>query len=229
MKESEIAGLWSLPEAPDRQIVGHVKYSQENGFDLKIPFGHLRNADEFLRRMNHDTRIPLIKGTLRNGKRMTLVDCLLTNTSMSIPGGITEEYWAPLGFTGDLSCGADPLVDSATISYSHLRDWVARHPLTSTHSVEGEKLGKDVSFHYETPKDRRLVSGDGWQILLRHTMQMSFPSTKGVHLNHDCALVINFSRPMSFSELQIGFWDPYGSFYLSALIGMSTSGNWLSD
>lgn len=108
MESFELAGLWWLPEVPGERVVGLVKYSAADGFRLQIPFGCLGEIHHLADRVNQSGRVPLAHGILRNGKTVTLVDCLMTNMTMSMPGSASEEYRALRGFIGDSTCGDNP-------------------------------------------------------------------------------------------------------------------------
>lgn len=208
MEAFESAGLWWLPEAPDTRIVGLVKYSDGEGFRLQIPFGFLGEMSHFVGRVNESEQAPIVHGLLRNGKTVTLVDAVMTNMNMSFPGAGSEEHKALRGFIGGVACTANPRVDRVRLSYSHLRDWVVWHPSDSAHPVKNDQLGGSVDYHYETPDDIELAAGDGWRMLLTHTAKLAFPSVRGFHLEHDCALTLEMKEPLGFDEMSTRFLSP---------------------
>jgi hypothetical protein len=201
--------------------MGLLKYSEEDGFSLEIPFGFLGEMTHFVNRVNQSERAPIVHGILRNGKTATLVDAAMTGMSMNFPGAGREEHISLLGFISDTESVANPLVDRLQVTYSHLRDWVVWHPAESKYRVEGDRLGLSVDYHYEKPADTELVAGDGWQLLLGHTASVPVPSVKGFHLKHDCTLTLELDEPLGFDDLEDRFLAPLWLF-LSFCLDRST-------
>jgi hypothetical protein len=212
MEAFESAGQWWLPERPERQVIGLLTFSKQDGFRLEIPFGSLEEEGEVPWFGRESDRRPMVHGFLRDGRYVTLVDTLTVNSDWHVPGTGHEELHALKGFVGKVSTEANPLVDRASVSYSHLRDWVLWHPSTSTHPrlEDGFRLG--AGYEYQSPEDVVLADGDGWKILLGHTASLSMPSVEGFHVDHDCQLTIELAKPLPFDELSAKFLDPLWAF-----------------
>jgi hypothetical protein len=208
MEAFESAGEWWLPEAPDTRVMGLLKYSDVDGFRLQIPFGFLGERGHFLNRVNQSDRAPVVHGLLRNGKSVTLVDAVMTSMTMNLPGAGSEAHRALMGFIGAVESTANPLVDRVRVSYAHLRDWAVWHPAESRHPVEGNRLGRSVDYHYETPDDIELAAGQGWRLLLAHTASVPIPSVKGFHLKHDCVLMLELDKPLGFDQVERCYLTP---------------------
>jgi len=211
MKAIDSAGQWWLPGAPDEIVVGLLKYSDEEGFRLSIPFGHLGGMGEMARCLKDLSPIPLAHGLLRDGKYVTLAGVMLTGMTMNMPGAASEVYRSSLGFIGDSVLEGLPLVDRASITYSHLRDWVVDHPIQVTHRLR-EVPGKGADYSYESPGPVRIAEGDGWQLSLAHTAALPFPSASGFTLTHDCCLTLALNQPHTYHALAVSYLTPLSDF-----------------
>lgn len=123
-----MAGQWWLPELPNEQKTGTLKYSDEDGFTLTIPFGNLCDLPRSFGVGDRPKRLPLLLGILINGKNVTLVDVLITNMNLHFPGGRSEEYKCLLGFIGSIESESNPHVEKLQVKFSHLRDWIGWQP-----------------------------------------------------------------------------------------------------
>jgi hypothetical protein len=225
MKDLDSAGQWWLPRAPEEVVVGLLKYSDAEGFRLSIPFGHLGGMGEMARRLKELRPIPLVHGLLRDGRYVTLTDVIMTGMIMNMPGAASEVYYSSLGFIGDSVLEELPLVDRASVTYSHLRDWVVDHPIQSRHQLGGSARGRSADYHYENPEPVRIAGGGAWQLSLAHTASVPFPSVSGFILTHDCHLRLVLSQPLTYDALAILYLVPlwqFLSFCLDRNIGAAS-------
>lgn len=217
MEPFESAGLWWLPDSPDEQVVGLLKYSPADGFTLSIPFGNLGGMKHMVARANKTEDTPLVQGVLRNGKHVTLSRVLMTNMTLNMPGAGSEEYYAGLGLIGSAPVEPSPSLEHARLSFTHLRDWIVAHPCTSQHSVEDGKFGRKVDYHYESPEPEELASGDGWCLRVIHTASVPTASLAGISLSHDCEIEFAFDQPISLDKLSEEFVGPLWQFFVFCL------------
>ena len=200
MESFKSSGLFRLPETPDEQVVGLLHYSPGDGFTLSVPFGHLGGMKHMAARVNKSETTPVVHGVLRNGKQVTLVNLLMTNMTLNMPGAGSEEYYAGLGFVGgSVEAETNPEADRVRLSFTHLRDWVVDHPAMSQHHVEEGKLVNSVDYHYENSDPEELASGDNWTLLLVHTASIPVASLTGFNLTHDCEIELRLDSPLPLS------------------------------
>jgi len=212
MEGFESAGVWWLPTAPEARVVGLLRYSDSDGFRLEIPFGLLGEMGDFADRLNASTRTPLVHGQLRNGKTVTLVEAVLTFSNLSFPGACREEHRALKGYVGQVEADANPQVDQLRVRYSHLRDWVVRHPATCSRAIEGDRLAPAVDYRYEAPEPADIASGDGWRLRLSHIATQSAPSVTGFRVDHDCVLTLELDEPLDLEAIETRFLAPLWQF-----------------
>jgi ApeA N-terminal domain 1 len=216
----ELAGQWWLPESPNERKTGLLKYSDEDGFTLKIPFGNLGNLPRSIKVGDQPKSVPILLGILINGKTVTLVDVLMTNMNLNFPGGGSEEYKCLFGFIGSIESESNPQIDKLQVKLSHLRDWIGWHPSEAT-LVEDNQTFVSIDYHFEPPLEAELAAGDGWTIKLSHKADMTLPSIKGFSLTHDCILALELDQPLQFDKVEELFLTPIWQF-LSFCIDRST-------
>jgi Fe-S-cluster formation regulator IscX/YfhJ len=209
----ENAGVWWLPGQEEQKIVGILRFDPADGFRLEIPFGGLGELDDFAGRINTSVRTPLVHGLLRNGKSVTLVNAVMTNSSINFPGGRREEHRALRGFIGQSLCDENPTVDRLRIRYSHLRDWVVVHPAGMTMRFEDERPTGGVEYRYEPIEQSELSQGDGWRLTLSHTARHPFPSVTGFNVAHDCLLTLELAGARGLDSVDEQFLNPLWQFF----------------
>ena len=207
MESWEMAGLWWLPDQPSEKIVGLVRYSSDDGFRLEIPFGFLGGLREGAMPIDPPP-VPSVRGVLKNGKHVTLLNAIRTNFSINMPGAGSEEYYAGLGYVGPAEIDADPLIDAVHVSYTFLRDWVAQRAGVAEHDPQAQS----VSYHYDAPDAEEIAAKEGWTLSLIHTYGTSFPSQAGFELTHDCAFRLEMKSPLGFHELWVKPLNTLGQF-----------------
>ena len=208
MDTFELAGQWWLPESPNERKIGLLKYSDEEGFTLKIPFGNLGN-------LPHSTevgkRVPILLGILINGKNVTLVDSVMTNMKLNFPGAASEEYKSLLGFIGSIESESNPQIKQLQVNFSHLRDWVGLRS-GKTEVVKDNETVISIDYHYEPPLETELTIGDGWKIRLIHKANTTPFSMKGFWLMHDCNLILDLDEHLQFDKVKERFLIPLWQF-----------------
>lgn len=217
MESFESSGVWWLPDTRDEQVIGLLRYSAADGFALSVPFGHLGGMKKMAARVNRSESTPVVHGLLGNGKHVTLVNLLMTNMTLNMPGAGSEEYYAGLGFIGSVDAGTNPEADRVRLAFTHLRDWVVDHPAVSEHHVEDGKLVHSVDYHYESPQPKELASGDAWALFLVHTASVPFASLTGFNLTHDCEIELRLDSPLSFEQVSTQFVGPLWQFLVFCL------------
>jgi hypothetical protein len=87
-------GLWFLPDQPQVAVPGSVSFSPNDGVSLKL------NGSLTPELFRPDNRPPIILGDTSDGKRITLVSCLVSGASISAPGYAVERYRAQMMLIG---------------------------------------------------------------------------------------------------------------------------------
>lgn len=202
MKEFQAEGLWYLPEAAEKQIVGRIRFAPDTGLHLDL-IGSLSETFGWTGIDNYD----VICGILDQspyGRHVLLLDCLRTKASYAIPGFQREELFAHLGLVA--SDVLDPTVLSfpaAAARYSHLTSWANVSGLKW--EFPNDRL-ETVSVHYDSPAvEHARFRGSGlrlrWMLeadLVPHVAQLS----------EQALIEFEFEERLSIRDLMRTFVSP---------------------
>lgn len=80
-------GIWSIPNSQYDAINGNFFKCENGKYELLLHdcFGGFPNMDD-------NQNVPIINGFTADGKNMTLIDCHLTKSNLSMPGFVTVTY-----------------------------------------------------------------------------------------------------------------------------------------
>jgi len=233
----ESSGVWWLPDSSNEKVVGLLRYSTTEGFSLTVPYGNLGGMKHWAARINQSENTPVALGVLQNGKHVTLLNLVMTNMTLIMPGAGSEKYHSSCGFVGATHVDSNLQTDKVRLAFTHLRDWVVNHPSALKRAVESEGNAQSFDYHYENPEPEELAKGDGWTLFLVHTFSIPYASLTGFNLIHDCELEIQFDRPMSFERMSTEFVGPLWKFLIFCLdrdinntslrIQHTASGEWM--
>ena len=116
----EYKGIWWLPDNPEEQIRGTLKFSPNEGaiLDLDGAFNSHKNLEEM-------QNFPIILGVTVEGKEITLINCSETKCSTYTPGMKISSFYSRLVFKGiHFKKLEDIRFKNIFVHYSHLDDWV---------------------------------------------------------------------------------------------------------
>lgn len=169
-EEIEYHGLWWLPEKPDNQVSGHLKYTPNNKIILDL-LGTLQDSPY----TNNSFEPLLILGVTSTGKYITLQDCFLTNTTLN-GGFVTSSLSVQRIFIEvHFETVEEIKFKSISVHYAHLDEWVDKTGFNVDHS----KLHKGrLAVKYQQPKPIKVTVGD-YEIMIQNVG----PSTSFDRLN----------------------------------------------
>jgi hypothetical protein len=134
MKQFEDLGEFWLPGAEQRKQPGTLKVSESMEIELSL-LSPLESFDDFVRAMNNHPGYPIVFGTLRSGKKVTINGALCT--SLALRTGTTTA--APMDFKCSEIYGAAHLAEgSATkfhsfhFSFDYLSRWAKSGAIVDT-------------------------------------------------------------------------------------------------
>jgi len=150
MEEFEYKGKWWLPEKPEKEITGILKFHPTEGAELEL----LDSFETSKRRAmisNPYTEQAVILGITSNGKIITLYRCYRYKIQPSMAGPQMSSFKADFVFEGHhFERAEDIMFDSISVNYSHLEDWAEIpwfHPKRESNSESHlTKLKVDYSF-----------------------------------------------------------------------------------
>lgn len=118
MDDCNLEGLWWLPGDEKKVFGGILSFSNTDGLELKL-FGAFKELPD----IGSTSEYELIFG-LANGKQITLFDCMESGTRLTVPGMLTQRFWARAGCIGrHLAPLAQQRFHKVNVQYSHLAEW----------------------------------------------------------------------------------------------------------
>lgn len=153
MGEFEYKGIWWLPNEPEKQISGILRFKPNEGatLDLIEDFG------------NEIVEPEVILGVSSDGKNITLYKCFKTKSSFSIPGFQTSLFYATFVFIGaHFRRPEDIKFKSISVHYSHLDEWVN----ISGFDIQRDSDKEEILIKYRRPKSIQTKIDDGLKILM---------------------------------------------------------------
>ncbi len=155
----EYEGIWWLPDNPQKQISGTLRFTPEEGATLDLIGTFKDSINEML---NPD----IILGISSNGKEITLYKCFEIRSNVSFPGLLTSSFYADVVFVGaHFQKNEDIRFKEMSIYYLYLDEWVN----ISGFKIQLEFDEKEMLIKYESPasiqagidKDYKIFIGFG--------------------------------------------------------------------
>lgn len=194
MEEFEYAGIWWLPENPDKKISGTLKFHPVEGANLEL-IGSFKGIED----LNTVLQPDIISGITSNSKIITLYKCYESPSHMSVPGFLRSSFIASMVFLGyHFEKEEDIIFDSLALNYSHLEEWAritgfqfkiesdSKNHLTKQEvrysfpeKVEAKLSNLNISFDYNFTSGGDRIK----EVKLKQTMFIKIEPHKPVHFN----------------------------------------------
>ena len=150
----EYMGLWWLPNKPEKQISGILKFDPENGGALNL-MGSFKKVED----IRNSTKYEVILGITSEGKYVTLNKCLETKSTLRSSGIHTISFYIDKIFIGfHFEKYEDIKFKNISVRYSNLDEWA---------NVSGFDIkldGKDTQINYRQPESIKAKIGDDLQV-----------------------------------------------------------------
>lgn len=157
LDDFEFIGKWWLPEFPDGEVAGRIRYSAHESILLEL-IGTFEQID------SDNPRGPkIILGTSTEGHCFTLVDSMLVGTQRRYPGFESQHFESQYLLVGHhFENKSDLLFSSFAVSYEHLEEWYGEL-LFKTDLLNADSFfsGYNVKFERPKPVDIPLPSREG--------------------------------------------------------------------
>lgn len=194
-RNEEYLGIWYLPEQSDKQLTGTLSISEEGIVKLFVPYGFSGIA-------NYE-KINIINGILSTGKQVTLVDCVCTNSNMSIPGFQTCNYIPSYTIIGNAYKDTDKIMfKSMKTKYDYFNLWLNMSPYTINTIFEETRLTA-VDMHYKLPDIITTAYGLD-RMEFQHEMNYEYDGYSNFDIKQKEGVKFIFNESRDYSEgLQI--------------------------
>jgi hypothetical protein len=149
-------GVWWLPETPNIEVTGELRYSPGDGLLLELQGDlHALKDGRFYPPTSQDE--PIIHGITVKGGAVSLLNSTVVSGSVNIGEyiGIPEAvYHVSFAFFGfHVSCEEDLTFKKLSIRFSHLDDWMDQNPFQTEYPLTKDKqyIFNEVTFRYTKP------------------------------------------------------------------------------
>lgn len=143
-------GLWYLPELPNEQVAGTLRYSPQNGITLSL-IGVFRPASHGLESMPYPVIHGVITDSPYRGKSLvTLLRCFRRRSSIAIPGFESEEIRANRAYVGTDHLVGEEIARFVSVraTYTHLSEWSG---LTGPRNFATQREGHELIARHNPP------------------------------------------------------------------------------
>ena len=184
-------GQWWVPTDPDRKWVGTLRFDKRSGavLNVTIPTDSI-NLEPSLNPRD------LIHGRTTQGRAVTLLRCFERSTTAGLPGVPRAlEVYANAVIQGFHCDESDPLISTASVSLSHLREWLGRPGMKADFSAS-----PGMMVRYTTQSPIVVCQGRGFSVSLRPTASSSFGRYE-TSMREEVRFEITSDAPTPLSEL----------------------------
>lgn len=160
IEEFEYKGIWWLPDKPEKQISGTLRFSPKEGAILDL-IGSFKDIED----MHKDKMLEpeIILGIFSNGKNITLHKCFETKSNISFPGFSTSSFYANVVFVGaHFQKKEDIKFKKLSIHYSLLDEWVN----ISGFDIQPFSDKKEVVIKYKLPEPIQANISGGCKVFI---------------------------------------------------------------
>ena len=191
MDKFEYEGIWWLPDEPEKQVSGTLRFTPNEGAILDL-IGSFKDIKEINK---------IILGISSNGKNITLHKCFETKSNVSVPGLLTSSFCANEVFVGaHFQKSEDIKFRELSIRYSYLDEWV---------NISGFNIQypdkKEVVIKYKQPEPIQASIGEDCKIFI--DIQATYPIhsivQKEAGVKQETYIRIKHSVEKSLD----GYWD----------------------
>ena len=156
MDKFEYEGIWWLPDKPEKQISGTLRFTPNEGAILEL-IGSFKDTKDILK--------PEIILGISNGKKITLHKCFETfgtKSNVSFPGLLTSSFYANEIFVGaHFQKSEDIKFRELSIRYSYLDEWVNISGFNIQYPDE-----KEIVIKYKEPEPIQTSIGEDCKIFI---------------------------------------------------------------
>lgn len=201
LEQSEVDGFFSRPEAPDRTIAGHLRFTPSDSLTCT-----LKDAPNGFRLANRDEiHIKHMQGVLSTSQQAILGDLLLCSQNMR--GGVRElVYSVGYALTSDL-----PLPDPTELVVTHLSfrghpldQWAMPSALRLTRGIAGGANTPEMP-SYDPPTYQPIPLESGQLLSIDAAFDYCFAPSR-FEFQHDTSLTLHWPNGTSIQQAIRSIW-----------------------
>lgn len=213
MEEVEYSGYWWLPSNEENKVGGTFRFSTQDGIQLSL-LGSFREPFD----QSSPRAYPLVLGLTREGKLLTLCDCMERGLRWSMPGFPSQELLASMAYIGaEFADPAEPQFHKLQVQYSRLADWVGVSGLRTRLSVKNEHRLDKYELTYAFPEKVKATTAKG-KVSVTYTFQSEGDLLREVKLRQSVWMQIELQEELPFEE-----WHSQFIYPLQNLLSLATA------
>ena len=211
----EMRGIWWLPEQPENQVPGTLKYTPDGGLVLELD-GHLQTVGGTQTVPLAVTHHELVLGTSNLGTHCTLVKATKRGFSINATNEIThtEVFTSEFAFFGQHFTAPGAIeFDDANIIFTSFTNWVNKHPFLtkvsenqSKHVVEYNEPNdisfplhsEQVSVYVQIVHNLILNSTHGTSFLMEYRPHLRLFTDKTIQYQEYHSIIMHILKLLSF-------------------------------
>lgn len=223
MEKFETRGVWWLPQQPENQVAGFLKFDPVDGAVLEVIGDGIEqtiielNSTPIIEGSNIrgiiglSSKIDLICGFTKEGDAVSLCNCHKAHLTWST-GYSGYTYKVSIVFWGNLfEKSEDIIFDSMSVNYSYLVDWIASSGLDG--KAKQDNFGRILEFDtaYRRPAPYR-VKIDNFSLVVHFELQLPTFERNEIHAVQKAYIEIIPDQPLHYSDFQKTILRPLRDF-----------------
>lgn len=207
IEKFEYKGVWWLPDNPEKQISGTLRFVPGEGAVLDL-VGSFNGSFVEIKSTNCIKKVwtgkpfepEIILGTSSNGNSITLHRCVETKRLDSSSGFSTSSFYANIVFIGWHFTKPEELkFKSFFVNYPYFEEWSGIGVFS--YRRESEEKSKQYEVKYEVPEPVK-AKIDNFKISFDHNLNVSGDWIREVNLKHTTFIKIEPEDELHFEEYQ---------------------------
>jgi len=160
-QNAEYKGNWWLPDNIDKKMMGILRYSPNEGFELEVIGAFMELQDIFSKSQNPE----IIQGTSSEGKIITLYKCYISRRTISSSESCTTKFKPANIFIG-MHFDKEIKFKKFIINYSNLDEWVNIDGFSISDPSTGE-----LQITYKIPDDIIVPVNENYELSITFSVE----------------------------------------------------------
>ena len=212
-EELDVEGLFWLPERPDRQVAGRLRFDAAAGAKLNL-IGSVHDPDEVLaQRSGPNVSVPIdeLFGWNREpnrilgqtgARKLTLDHCHRTREAIELTSGMAQESYAPRFILSGVHLNDDEelAISSLTLRLRHLEYWVRHSGIEVKLDRDDKSAGIKQARIICTSLDTSTASGNFGELLMAFNYNVRGDRIVEAGIEQRCSFGIRFTAARSLED-----------------------------
>jgi hypothetical protein len=195
MEEFEWNGIWWLPDRPQDEVSGNLRFNPAEKTTLEL-IGSFERRES----LSSFSQPDIILGVTSDGKVVTLYKCYESQSRISVPGFVRSSFIVSVIFLGHhFEKKEEVRFSSLSLNYSHLAEWAGITGIK--YRRETDRRGCDVEYEVKYSFPERVEAQVGsLTISFDCELTSSGDRLQEVHLRQTTFMKITPEQPLHFDD-----------------------------